>query len=343
MTIKFLKVKCGDSILINFKDDKGVSRNLVIDTGHHRKNIYPNFFQEVEKIIERNEKIDLLVLTHRDDDHIGGIWKLLNNKDFNFLSYIEEVWLNHSLKLSSASSKISIGKAVDLKELLQASKKCPTDPVTTEMSSHEFYGARLIILSPDKKSYDKEVKNFEKEEKNRKISKRVSDHNKSIATIETIMTDFKEDTSISNGSSIALLLEYKNKKGLLLADAHPSVIIKTLKQLGYSKDNKIKTDFLKVSHHGGKFNTSLELLSTIDCQHFIFSTNGKNGYNLPNKETIVRIIKNPERSIGKKIYIYFTEHDKVLEEIFKIDNNPFEESNFEIIFQRENELLTFSF
>lgn len=343
MTIKFLKVKCGDSIVINFKDKKSIARNLVIDTGHHRRNIYRNFLLEVNKIFDRNEKIDLLVLTHRDDDHIGGIWKLLKSKDFNLESQIGEVWLNHSLKLPSASSKISIGKAVDLKELLLASGKCPKYSITTEIGSYDFYGANLTILSPDKKSYEREVKNFEKEEKNRKISKGKSDHLDSIFTLEARMINFIGDNSPSNRSSIAFILGYNNKKGLFLADAHPFVIISSLTTLGYFKDNKLKVDFIKVSHHGSKFNTSIDFLSMVDCQHFIFSTNGKNSSNLPDKETLIRIIKNPERRPNEKIYIYFTEYDKVLEEIFKIDNNPFDENNFEIIFQKENELLTFCF
>lgn len=343
MTIKFLKVKCGDSIVINFKDKKNIARNLIIDTGHHRKKIYPNFLLEVNKIFDRNEKIDLLILTHRDDDHIGGLCKLLNSNRFHLESNIEKVWLNHSVELSSSGSAISIGNAVDLKEILVASGKCPSSPVITETKTYDFYGATLTIISPDRKSYEREAKNFKKEELDRKISKRKSDHSNTISTLENKMVNFKEDNSIANRSSIAFVLEYQSKRGLFLADAHSSVIVDSLKKMGYSKDKKLKSDFIKVSHHGSKFSTSPEFLSMVDCQHFIFSTNGKNGFNLPDKETIVRIIKNPERNPGKKIYIYFNQRDEILEGIFDVDENPFNDNNFEVIFPKENELLTINF
>ena len=340
MVIKFLKVGCGDSIFIHYLDLNGIGRNIVIDTGHHQKRIYTRFFREVNEIIQRNEKIDLLILTHRDDDHIGGLWKLVKSYEFDIDAHIEKIWLNHTLLISDPSSKISIGKAVDLKEVFQKVNKCPTEPITVLSPPFDIHGIKLTILSPDRSTYEREAKQILKEEQNRKISSKQSDHGHLFSHLEENIALFKEDDSPSNRSSIAFLLEYKGKSALFLADAHPSVICNSLKKLDYSRENKLNLDFVKISHHGSKRNTSLELLSLFHCQNFIFSTNGKNRHRLPDKETIVRILKNPERDMEQVVKIYFNQKDDVLANIFSVDDTPFKEYNFEVIFPEEKETLT---
>ena len=345
MTIKFLPVKCGDAIFIHFVDSDGITRNIVIDSGPLSKQAYRSFRKEVTAIIQRNEKIDLLILTHRDDDHIGGISKLCSNPEFDFKNSVSNWWINHSLPLSRSDSKISIAKAVDLKEVLTDIGKCPTLPITNESPPFNLWGVKLTILSPNRSQYEAEQKVYEKEEAFRTISAKKRDHSDTIETLERKMTSFKEDSAVANGSSIAFILEYDGKKGLFLADAHPTPIIQTLTSppLNRSVQNPLEVDFVKVSHHGSKFNTSLDLLSLIKSNHFIFSTNGKNGHRLPDKETLVRVIKNRYRDTSEKIHIYFTEKDEVLENIFKVDHNPFEQHNFEITFPEKSIPLTFNF
>ena len=75
-----------------------------------------------------------------------------------------------------------------------------------------------------------------------------------------------------------------------MGDAHPSIVIESLKALGYSTHNPLRIDYIKVSHHGSKGNTNEELLTLIDCNNFIISANG-NHHGLPNKKTFARIIK----------------------------------------------------
>ena len=65
-------------------------------------------------------------------------------------------------------------------------------------------------------------------------------------------------------------LDLCNVKILLLADSHPSVIVASLRALYYSETQKLTVDYMKVSHHGSRYNTSPELLSLINCRQFIF-------------------------------------------------------------------------
>lgn len=98
---------------------------------------------------------------------------------------------------------------------------------------------------------------------------------------------------------------------LFLGDAHPKFLEQSLSSKGYSKHNKLKVDFVKISHHGSKNNTTNNLLDMIDCDNFVISTNGGNSFHThPDRETIARIIHHPERITSKyckkrKIYLNY--------------------------------------
>lgn len=104
---------------------------------------------------------------------------------------------------------------------------------------------------------------------------------------ELLQTPFSEDDSPTNGSSIAFVLTIQDKRLLFLADAHPSLIVKSLEK--YQTTEKIYFDMIKVSHHGSFRNISQELMDKIDSNKYIFSTNGLS-HNHPDKETIAHII-----------------------------------------------------
>jgi hypothetical protein len=106
---------------------------------------------------------------------------------------------------------------------------------------------------------------------------------------------FQEDDSVTNGSSIALCLEYAEKKLLLLADAHPSVVEASIRQI--SPEARFQVNAVKLSHHGSRRNTSLSLVSSLSAPNWIVSSDGTGGTKHPNREAIARIlVKNPERS-----------------------------------------------
>lgn len=89
---------------------------------------------------------------------------------------------------------------------------------------------------------------------------------------DSIGEKFIEDASVTNGSSMAFVLEVKDKRILFLADSHPNLIIKELKNI-YG-EGLIWFDAIKISHHGSKGNTSPDLLEIIDSDNFFISTNG---------------------------------------------------------------------
>lgn len=137
-----------------------------------------------------------------------------------------------------------------------------------------------------------------------KDQRRVTNKDVSVKKVELNIlaaADFPEDDRISNGSSIAFFVECDGRKVLFLADSHPSLIVSSLKKIFKEQDFPVKFDAIKISHHGSIQNTSRELLSVIDSENFIISTNGTS-YNHPDIETISRIVT---RKSNFKRTIYF--------------------------------------
>ncbi|WP_144282117.1 ComEC/Rec2 family competence protein [Chryseobacterium echinoideorum] len=149
---------------------------------------------------------------------------------------------------------------------------------------------------------------------------------------------WKEDVNIENGSSISFITEMGGKKVLWLADSHPSDVVKSLLNFGYSSENKLKCELVKVTHHGSKGNNSNALYELIDCDNYIFSANGENKSKLPTKESIARILRSKNRSITRKYKLYFNYDNDTLRSIFTSeDNTIFDLLNFKVFFCNDPE------
>jgi hypothetical protein len=176
-------------------------------------------------------------------------------------------------------------------------------------TTYNFYGLKMSFLSPSyealinfNKSYT--IKEIKEEALISDSIERIDDSNlKKLSKIKFREKTFKSDPA--NGVSLAILVEYKNKSILLLGDAKDSVVVSSLRK-NYSEKNKLKVDYIKLSHHGSKFHTNNEFLSLVNCSNFIISTDGKNSRNKhPNIETISRILCQKNRSKDNVIYFYF--------------------------------------
>ena len=73
--LKFLNVGKGDSIIVNLKKNNE-SFVALIDGGEERYSDY--VFEELSRVLNDNNKEgpDLVVCSHYDSDHIGGLIKL---------------------------------------------------------------------------------------------------------------------------------------------------------------------------------------------------------------------------------------------------------------------------
>lgn len=315
--LKLLPVGNGDSIHLRFSDQDGIMRNILIDGGPVQAYEYLNSKKKKEEgalkelinvIREKNEHIDLLILTHIDDDHIGGILRWFED-GVNQNNLVKEVWFNSGLIVAEYFKTIDKGKALliypqsnfntSIKQGITLEEKLEAlgiwnKVVIKQSDVYQKWGAEFIILSPSETTLKLLLNKWEKEKINYNTASIPSDYGKSVQ--EHIASDiFYEDTSIPNGSSIAFLFQYKDIKILFMGDAYPTVVCNGLKQMGFSSEKRLKLDFLKVSHHGSKGNTSDELLNLIETKNFLISSDGS-FFNLPDKQCIARILKHQQNS-----------------------------------------------
>jgi beta-lactamase superfamily II metal-dependent hydrolase len=323
MNIRFLKAFNGDSILVTYRDADEVRRNILIDggpsitylrKGKKGKPDYGELHELVQELKCQDLKIDLLILTHVDDDHIDGILSWIE-EDSRAHELIGRVWFNsgkviatHLAMSENPELEIPLQITTDFKTSITQGATFNTwlkkynlidDTAIFAGRNIELGELNFQFLSPDTEKLDKLLRLWKKEDPNFNTSAQYADY--SITLKESLAKDFfEEDARVANGSSIAFILTYKNQdKYLFLGDSHPGVVLKYLNKLEYGENNPLTIKFVKISHHGSKANTSVELLKTIATDRYIISAHGLN-HGHPDKVLLARIIEN-----NPKARIYF--------------------------------------
>ncbi|MFN8672357.1 MAG: MBL fold metallo-hydrolase [Candidatus Sericytochromatia bacterium] len=356
MKFRFLKACHGDCILISFEDKEKVKRNILIDGGTSKTYRFKNNkgkFEDgvlknlIDELNQKNEKIDILILTHDDSDHIGGLISWFENKNFD-PNLIGELWFNSSknvaeffsesenidnikeLNLETDSTNTSTKQRIKFEYFIENKNISNRKIVKSCDKFNDFeFGVEFKILSPKENKLQKMLDKYEKEKTNTNTSSKPNDYNSTLKehidkdedNIDKVKSKFKEDATVPNGSSISFILTFNEKNYLFLADSHPSDIIESLINFGYSETSPLKADFVKVSHHGSSFNTNYELLKLIDSNNFVILTNG-DIHQLPDKKCLARIINfNQIKNRNTNLFFNYIERSK---RIFKEnDKNDF--------------------
>lgn len=320
LNVNFLPAEHGDCIHISYTDDEGQQRNILIDGGpsstysrRYRGRVIDGPLKEV---LNNIDQVELLVITHIDDDHIGGILKWFS-EDENVGEKVKKVWFNSPSKIkpysdsnvkvndntivaNTGSLNTSTGQGKTLEEYLHTLSIDHVGYITSGYSD-SFSGVDIQVLTPSHEVLIKLMELWEVEQPplQTAINK---DHSKDLKQL-LAQDEFIEDNKIQNLSSISFILRYKDKKYLFLGDSCPTDVISALNVINYHKNNKIEVDFIKISHHGSKKSTSKELLEMVDTSNYVISTNGKyHGH--PDKTCLARII---DVNNSAKIYTNYYE------------------------------------
>ncbi len=97
------------------------------------------------------------------------------------------------------------------------------------------------------------------------------------------------DTSIPNLSSVVVLAEAGKKRMLLTGDARGDKILEGLELAGLlKKGGKMHVDILKVPHHGSARNMEPIFFRRITADHYVFSGDGEHGN--PERETLQMLL-----------------------------------------------------
>lgn len=347
MEVYFYPTGCGDAARMSFCGEQGDNYHIFIDGGFERT--YRQLLEEeIRKIDLEQERIKLWIISHIHDDHIGGALSYIDALETDSAPDIVDQWWFQAprpAKPMALKQPSSISEATSIRQ---------GDRLTAYLSGRGVYenndiicgsviwieSLKITILSPGlqqlnnlrRKYADSSIPLEQTEIGNISEAKAAIPNDHYLTAEELWDRPFTQDQNIENGSSIAILTDYHDFKILWLADAHPTVIHKSLREMGYSKSSPLICDWVKVSHHGSSANNSSELFSLITCSNYVFSVNGSNTHGLPNKGAIINILKS-RKNQDEQYHFHFTHDDPTLRSIFSSDGElVFERLNFRLHF-----------
>lgn len=300
----------GDCIWIEYGSDSGPTHRILIDGG--TSGTYKKVKERIESLSESERHFDLLVITHIDADHIAGILKLFEDTELNVT--FDDIWFNgyqHLTDLETLGAKQGEALTDHLEKPGVNWNKAFAGKAARVDDSGQFVpvvlpgGMQLTLLSPTKKELADLKPTWIKEAQKAGIDpeKRLEDTEdddtrpsglealgSELPDVDTLAdSETVNDSSKANGSSIAFVAEYEDKRALFAGDAHGPVLLDAIEK--YCPDGTpLNIDMFKTPHHGSDANVSTELLKHLNCSRYLISTNGAY-FKHPDQIAVSRIIK----------------------------------------------------
>jgi hypothetical protein len=310
-TIEMLPSAHGDGLLIEYGAAARPSR-VLIDGG--TEPAYKTLKARIERLAPADRHFELLVITHVDADHIGGIVKMLEKSELG--ARFDEVWFNGFAHLDAADAPPA--SDVEFFGALQGERlsarllelAIPWNArfgrgavrVREDGALPSFTlggGLKLTVLGPTSDKLLKLKPVWEREcakagldplEQLPPVIEEGGVEPMGIPNVDALAAmPFEEDDAPANGSSISLLAEFDGKRILLGADAHPTTLQSAIDRL-VGAGQRLPLTAFKLPHHASKHNVSADLLERVQCGKYLVSTNGAQ-FKHPDREAIARVIK----------------------------------------------------
>ena len=318
LRLHVVQAEYGDCFILESKIGKKPT-NILVDGGP-----YQTFKKHLKPTLQKlplNGKLDLMVLSHIDNDHIIGLLDLLleikNQRENRAkeLIGVEKLWHNsfedllqiheepktllENFLLIEKKSLVMKGfqqgtELAKLAKLLKISINPDFDKlivVNDKIRSINLNDITLHLLGPTKNNVDKLRKEWKKWFKKKRTEETF------FGFVQVL------DKSVPNLASIAFLVEADSRKILFTGDGLGHDIVELLqKNRMLDKHVKFHVDVLKIPHHGSDRNSSLEFFDIINAKYYIISANGKDDN--PSLSTLRWIIESGNtHEIHKKIIL----------------------------------------
>jgi beta-lactamase superfamily II metal-dependent hydrolase len=305
-TIQMLNAAHGDCLWIEYGDAARPHR-ILIDTGP-ASTYTASLAEKVQAVVDAEGRcvFELFVITHIDDDHIGGSLRFLDELNLDTVK-IRDIWFNGFFHLSNLPpAELGAMQGEKLTELIQRGgwpwnrhfkRKAVMVPSEGALPQHDFAGMTMTLLSPDFERLQALKPEWEKSVRGAGLvpGEALRDEETVLpggflgGDVEDMAAEpFKEDKTHPNGSSIAFLAEFEGTRVLFAADALPTVLLESLQRAPFHGEPQA-LDAFKLSHHGSTRNTSLELLEAFPAIHYLVSTTGAK-FKHPDEPAIARVV-----------------------------------------------------
>lgn len=316
LEVRSLPARQGDALWIRWGD--GLRRQLLVDMG--TEEVGQALRARIGALPEDQRRFELLVVTHVDRDHIGGVLTGLVEPDPLPGFELNDVWFNGWLHLDGRTapkagpSLESMGPAqgerlsrwLEKGPWNEAFERGPITRVTGQplhrIELPEGLGLTVIGPPPERLVEFQPTWKQEVEKALRKGNLTVDGVSAGLERMgskepplleelahleELAASEAKKDRSRANGSSIALVLEHEGKRVLLSGDAFAQDLIDGLH--AYDTARPVPLDLFKLPHHGSSKNISDALVEAVECPRWLFSTDGTQ-FRHPDSIAIARIL-----------------------------------------------------
>jgi len=305
----------GDCIALRYGNlEKGGSEQtvIVIDGGYasnaealkkHLKTYY-------KCIINGKVHINIVFLSHPDQDHVEGLAKLFEDNEVvvdNLVAMIPWRVMTPKWFRDGRITQNSLDKKLEdafnpllTLENIAEKKKVKIIKTTSLRNPCVFNGATMTTLGPELNFYKTCIANCEKTPDKAENVKPVgesttfSDNDKEETYIPgKIQWNHSEGTSAINESSHIMLFEYNGHKILFCGDAGKEALNAAKK---YAKDNNIvlnDIDIIKMPHHGSRKNVDPSIMNTFahkGCRCYISCKAGDEGHH-PSKRLVNMLLE----------------------------------------------------
>ena len=263
--------KNGDAIAMRITEN-GKTEIYVIDGG--TKASGEALVQHVKEYYG-TDRVDYLISTHPDMDHISGLRVVLEELKIGAL-WMHKPWEHASRIIDDIQDKRvtqdSLSKRIEgfVKTAKEVEKIAAEKGIQIyEPFQGDWIGSYFCVLSPSKKWYREQLKNFDNMPPSKATP--VLENQTYASSTDTAYEDWntetlKEDgeTSARNESSVVLLGILPNNYGVLLTgDAGRQALTKAYEYALSREYNLQQCQFIQMPHHGSRRNVSPDLLDKL--------------------------------------------------------------------------------
>lgn len=266
MKFEVENLSCGqaDCFLINIENYLGDTCTILVDGNRQGK---ANLLNTIVPRISNMEKLDYIVVTHVDNDHLGGILSLFQ---FNADTSSIQRQLKDTIIIYNfvSQGEISYRQARSLEELLHGRRV-----INSFSIDYDNRNSMLKLLHPTRRNI---LKSTKEREKNAYLTFLGPDKAGANAVARDYqrckLTGASSNEEIINKNSITFLLEFAGKRMLFLGDAYLTDTVEVISNIE-GTGAPLKITLIKVAHHGAKDNNALigEFAQKHQCRKFIIT------------------------------------------------------------------------
>lgn len=316
LRFEFLNARHGDCFAVRWGD----GRVMLVDGGPgsvYEASFLP-YLATLPPTAAGHRRLDVVCVTHVDDDHIAGIERLLTamsrqKRDGEALPFqISRTWFNavdelvgsvapasaaavQRLLAASPPGAASVASIAQGQRVRTQAKQLGIElntgfPLRTLRAGDRIgvHGLDVQVVAPDANALDALLEKWRSAE---------------VAGDAKIIAAGYADHSIPNLSSTVLLVEHGGRRALLTGDARGDRVLAGLQACGLlGSGAPMRVDLLKLPHHGSSNNVTPEFFERIHADHYVISADGI-AHHHPAEQTLAWLVQSRQPDEIFKIHL----------------------------------------